>query len=234
VAAVLGVSGLALEARIAAGADTRAICTGDGRALSIAFFRAIAADCRGLVSFGVAGGLAPGLSAGTCVVGSMIRSRTTWFMTDWNWSQNLLRTIPGAVYGPIVGVSVPIAKPETKRALHVSTGALAVDMESHVVASVAAARALPVTAVRVITDSALRELPPIALAAMRADGTIDVAAVIRTMIKEPSEIRMLLQTAFDAVTGLLALLRCRQVLGPSFALPDERADAKPNAREENP
>jgi adenosylhomocysteine nucleosidase len=81
-------------------------------------------------------------------------------------------------------------------------------------------RALPVTAVRVITDSALRELPPIALAAMRADGTIDVAAVIRTMIKEPSEIRMLLQTAFDAVAGLVALLRCRQVLGPSFALPD--------------
>jgi hypothetical protein len=58
VTAVLGVSGLALEARIAAGADTRAICTGDGRAFPIALFRAIATDCRGLVSFGVAGGLA--------------------------------------------------------------------------------------------------------------------------------------------------------------------------------
>jgi nucleoside phosphorylase len=152
----------------------------------------------------------------------MIKSRTTWFMTDLNWSQHLLRSIPNAVYGPIVGVSAPIAKPEIKRALHVSTGALAVDMESHVVASIAAARALPVTAVRVITDSALRDLPSIALAAMRADGTIDAAAVIRRMIKEPSEIRTLLQTAFDAVTGMVALLRCRQVLGPNFLLPEAK------------
>src|SRR5262249_52800000 len=46
-----------------------------------------------------------------CVVGSVITSGTTRFMTDWNWSRNLLRAIPGAVYGPIVGVSAPIAQP---------------------------------------------------------------------------------------------------------------------------
>jgi len=141
-------------------------------------------------------------------------------MTDWNWSRNLLQAIPGAVYGPIVGVSAPIAQQQAKRALHVSTGALAVDMESHVVASVAAARALPMVAVRVITDSAIRELPSVAPAAMRADGTIDIAAVIRSMMKEPSELPTLLRTTLDAVIGLAALLRCRQFLGPSFGLPD--------------
>ena len=219
-AAVLGVSGLAFEARIAAGRDTRVMCSGDGRTLSTALARAISGDCRGLVSFGVAGGLAPQLHAGTCVVGSVITSGTTRFMTDWNWSRNLLRAIPGAVYGPIVGVSAPIAQPEAKRDLHISTGAVAVDMESHVVASVAAARSLPVTAVRVITDSAIRELRPVALAAMRANGTIDVAAVIRSMMKDPSELPMLLRTALDAAFGLAALLRCRQFLGPSFGLPD--------------
>lgn len=219
-AAVLGVSGLAFEARIAAGRDTRVMCSGDGRTLSTALARAISGDCRGLVSFGVAGGLAPQLHAGTCVVGSVITSGTTRFMTDWNWSRNLLRAIPGAVYGPIVGVSAPIAQPEAKRDLHISTGAVAVDMESHVVASVAAARSLPVTAVRVITDSAIRELRPVALAAMRANGTIDVAAVIRSMMKDPSELPMLLRTALDAVIGLVALLSCRQFLGPSFLLPD--------------
>jgi adenosylhomocysteine nucleosidase len=219
VAAVLGVSGLAFEARIAAGRDARVICSADGRTLPTALLCA-AGDCRGLVSFGVAGGLAPELHAGTCVVGSVIKSRTTRFMTDWNWSRNLLQAIPGAVYGPIVGVSAPIAQQQAKRALHVSTGALAVDMESHVVASVAAARALPMVAVRVITDSAIRELPSVALAAMRADGTIDIAAVIRSMMKEPSELPTLLRTTLDAVIGLAALLRCRQFLGPSFGLPD--------------
>ena len=219
-AAVIGVVGLAFEARIAAGQDTHVICSGDGLTLPTALACAIAGDCRGLVSFGVAGGLEPKLHAGTCVVGSVITSGTTRFMTDWNWSRNLLQAIPSAVYGAIVGISAPIAQTEAKRALHVSTGALAVDMESHVVASVAAARSLPVTAVRVITDSAIRELRPVALAAMRANGTIDVAAVIRSMMKDPSELPMLLRTALDAVIGLVALLSCRQFLGPSFLLPD--------------
>jgi adenosylhomocysteine nucleosidase len=220
VAAVLGVVGLAFEARIAAGRDTRVICSGDGRTLPTALACAIAGDCRGLVSFGVAGGLAPKLHAGTCVVGSVITSGTSRFMTDWNWSRNLLQAIPGAVYGAIVGVSAPIAQPEAKRALHVSTGALAVDMESHVVASVAAARALPMAAVRVITDSATRELPPAAVAAMRANGSIDIAALIRSMIKETSELPILLRTALDAAFGLAALLRSRESLGPRFELPD--------------
>ena len=219
-AAVLGVVGLAFEARIAAGRDTRVICSGDGRTLPTALACAIPGDCRGLVSFGVAGGLAPQLHAGTCVVGSVITSGTTRFMTDWNWSRNLLQVIPGAVYGAIVGVSSPIAQRDAKRALHVSTGALAVDMESHVVASVAATRALPMAAVRVITDSAMRELPRASLAAMRANGTIDMTALIRSMMKGTSELPMLLWTAFDAMVGLAALVRCRQFIGPSFGLPD--------------
>src|SRR5262249_19434356 len=107
-----------------------------------------------------------------------------------------------------------------KRALHISTGALAVDMESHVVARVAAARFLPVTAVRVITDSPMRELRPVALAAMRAYGTIHIVAVIRSMMKDPSELPMLLRSRLDGVKGLVALHRCRQFLGPSFLLPD--------------
>jgi len=41
VAAVLGVSGLAFEARIAAGRDTRVMCSGDGRTLSTALARAM-------------------------------------------------------------------------------------------------------------------------------------------------------------------------------------------------
>ena len=225
-AAVLGVSGLAFEARIAAGRDTRVMCGGDGRTLSTALACAVGEDCRGLVSFGVAGGLAPQLQAGTCVVGSMITSGTTRFMTDRNWSRNLLQAIPGAVYGPIVGVSAPIAQPEAKRALHLSTGALAVDMESHVVASVAAARTLPMAAVRVITDSAVRKLPQAALAAMRANGTIDIAALIRSMMKETSELPMLLLTAVDAMIGLAALLRCRQFLGPSFGLSNRKCQSQ--------
>jgi hypothetical protein len=65
-AAVIGVTGLAFEARIAAGRNTRAICSGDRRMLAASIACAVTEDCRGLISFGIAGGLSPDLRTGTC------------------------------------------------------------------------------------------------------------------------------------------------------------------------
>ena len=74
-------------------------------------------------------------------------------------------------------------------------------------------------AVRVIIDPATRELPRAALAAMRPNGTIDLATLIRSMMREPSELLLLLlRTALDALIGVAALLCCRQLLGPGLGL----------------
>jgi len=62
-AAVIGVTGLAFEARIVAGWCTHAICSGDGRTLARSLASAITEDCCGLISFGIAGGLSPDLPA---------------------------------------------------------------------------------------------------------------------------------------------------------------------------
>ena len=121
--------------------------------------------CRGLISFGVAGGLAPGLKPGTCVIGSSVIDDGQERPTDERWSQRLRRIIPDAVYGPIVGVRAPIAFAGDKRALHPKTGALAVDMESHVLRRAAAQHGVPVAAIRVVIDPAERTLPRSALAA---------------------------------------------------------------------
>ena len=53
------VVGMAFEARIAAGLGVPVICGGDGSNLAASLARAMAAGCGGLISFGVAGGLAP-------------------------------------------------------------------------------------------------------------------------------------------------------------------------------
>jgi hypothetical protein len=87
-----------------------------------------------------------------------------------NGRQALLRLIPNAIHGAIAGVTTIVAHPEAKRSLHMSTGALAVDNESHVVASVAAARGLPMAAARVNMDPATRQIPAAALATVRATG----------------------------------------------------------------
>ena len=186
------VVGLAFEARIAAGPGVQVICSGDGRNLAADISRAIADDCRGLISFGVAGGLAPDLPPGTCVVGSAIVSGTAQMPTDQTWSQKLLKAIPDAVHGLLVGVPAPIADPAAKRALYLK--------------------------IRVITDPAVRALPEAAVAAMRPNGTTDIGAMIRSVMKRPQELPALLRTALDARAARATLMRGRQVLGPSLGL----------------
>lgn len=219
------VVGLAFEARIAAGPGVHVICSGDGRNLAakltaaIAEARTLVNGCPGILSFGVAGGLAPHLRPGTCVVGSAVVSGSNKMPTSQEWSQKLLQTIPDSVSGMLLGVPAPIAHPEAKRALYLKTGAIAVDMESHIVASVGLEHELPVAAIRVITDPAKRALPISAVAAMRPNGTTNIGAMLRSVLSRPRELPALFQTALDARAARATLVRGRNLLGPAFTLP---------------
>jgi hypothetical protein len=136
--------------------------------------------------------------------------------TDQDWSRKLLLALPEAVHGPILGVRAPVAHPDAKRALHVKTGAIAVDMESHVVARTSAEFGVPMVAIRVITDPALRALPQSAVAAIRANGTTDIAAMLRSVMRRPRDLPALVQTALDAWAARAMLLRGRRVLSPAL------------------
>lgn len=209
------VVGLAFEARIAARSGLPVICSGDGRNLLPDLQRAIAGGCRGLVSFGVAGGLDPGLRPGTCIVGSAIVAGDVRHETDRHWSQRLLEAMPGAVHGVLAGVDGPVCTPAGKRALNRDTGALAVDTESHTVAHAAAGHGLPMVAIRVVADPAHRALPDVALTAVRADGSTDVLAVLRSVMRRPHQLPALLLTALDARAARATLLRGRSLLEPA-------------------
>src|ERR1700689_5225722 len=121
---VIIVVGLAFEARIAAGPGVHVICSGDGRNLAarltaaILESRTLVRGCPGVISFGVAGGLAPDLHPGTCVVGSAVVSGSDRMPTSPEWSQKLLQTIPDSVSGILLGVPKPTAHPGEKRALY--------------------------------------------------------------------------------------------------------------------
>jgi adenosylhomocysteine nucleosidase len=192
------VVGLPFEARLAGGISGRVICRGNGQNLAASLSCAIINECQGLISLGVAGGLLPNLSAGTCVVGSEILWGAERLMTDPSWSRRLLHAIPNSIYGKIVGVAAPIVYAEAKHSLYVATRAVAVDMESHIVGSAAAANGLPFVAIRVIADPAERPLPQVALAAMRPNGTINIAKMVVSLMKDPRDLWSLVQTAQDA------------------------------------
>src|SRR4030095_15997735 len=109
-------------------------------------------------------------------------------MTDPSWSRRLLQAIPNSIYGKIAGVTAPIVYAEAKQSLYVATRAVAVDMESHIVGSAAAANGLPFVAIRVIADPAERPLPQVAWAAMRPNGTIDLAQLVLSLMKDPRDL----------------------------------------------
>lgn len=217
---VVAFVGLAFEARIAAGPGVLVVCRTAGSELAAVADSAVRQGYRGMISFGVAGGLASHLRAGDWVVASTVRESQTVRTADTAWSRKLLGMIAGAIHAPIVGVDVPVAEPAKKRELYRTTGAVAVDMESHVVARVAAAHRLAFAAVRVVVDPAHRVVPPAALLAMRPDGRADVLAIVRDLMMRPSQLTPLVRVAVDALAARAAMHRVRRLLGPHFGLLD--------------
>src|SRR5262249_40991559 len=118
---------------------------------------------------------------------------------------------------------------------HAQTGAAAVDTESHIAARIAAAHGVPFVACRVIIDAADKRLPPAALIGLRPDGTADVGAVFRSVVRQPSQLPALVRTALDARIGSAALRRGRQLLGAGLGFPhfsDGGPDSRVSARGE--
>jgi adenosylhomocysteine nucleosidase len=216
---ILAVTSLALEARIALGPGVSVICS-QGSQLAAALESAVECGVSGIISFGVAGGLAPGLVAGRWIAAAAIRMGQQLFPTDRAWTRCLLERLPGAVHADIVGMDAPVADPLEKRQLHARTGAAAVDTESHIAARIAAAYQIPFVACRTIIDAADTPLPPAALIGLRPDGTADVAAVLRSVAQQPSQLPALVRTALDAATARAALHRGRRMLGEGLGFPD--------------
>jgi len=214
------VVGMAFEARIAARLGVPVICGGDGKNLAASLNRAMAAGCGGLISFGVAGGLASNLAPGTCVIGSSVIDDDDEHATDERWASRLARLIPGSVQGSIVGVREPIAHAQAKRRLHEATGAIAVDMESHMVARAAEQHGVPFAAIRVVVDPVERTIPRSALAGSRSDGTVDPRAVLRSLVRHPGDLFGLIRMSLDARAARATLVRGRDLLGPGLGLLD--------------
>jgi hopanoid-associated phosphorylase len=217
---VIAFVGMAFEARIAAGPGVLVVCRNDRRRLGAIAENAARQGYRGMISFGVAGGLADDLRPGDWIVASAVHESQTIRETDAAWSKKLLKAIEGARYAPIVGVDAPVAEPAVKRELHRTTGAAAVDMESHMVSRLAAAHRLAFAALRVIIDPAERAVPRAAIAGMGLDGRTDISAILRDLVMCPSQLVLLARLAIDALAARAELQRVRRLLGPNFGLVD--------------
>ncbi len=228
----VAVTGLAFEARIVAGPGVTVVCGGGQIQFRRSLEAAIRKGCHGVLSFGIAGGLAPHLKPGACVVARNIIAENARYASDIGWSQSLIEKMRGRAsrfaalqdvsFGDIAGSDVPVACIHAKRKLHEKTGAVAVDMESHVAARIAVEHRVPFAAIRVVTDPSHRALPPAALVATNVDGGVDFQAIIRSLIRHPEQIPTLFRLALDSWAARRALIPSRRLLGPNLGLPDLR------------
>jgi len=217
-AGVIAVTSLALEARIAQGPGVSVVLCNEAHHLAARLGSAVARGASGIISFGIAGALAPHLVAGDCIIASAVRYGDGAFATDRSWAQRLLGAIPEAIHAEVVGSDTILAHPTQKAQAHARTRAIAVDMESHIAASVAHAHRIPFAVCRIVIDAAHRTLPPAAAVGLRPDGAPDVLAVMRSVLKKPSQVPDLIRTAIDARIAENALRRVRRQLGEGLGI----------------
>ncbi|MCC8393741.1 phosphorylase [Paraburkholderia sp. MMS20-SJTR3] len=224
---VIVVTGMAFEARIARGDGSdgvEVVYAARADLLERALNAALARGAAGIVSFGTAGGLAPELEPGALIVADAVHGPNGRIATNADWTALIAAAVSAGGLGARVrrgstaAVAAPLITAADKRALHDATGALAVDMESHIAGATAAAHGLPFAVCRAIVDPAWRTLPPAATAGLRDDGTTALGPILRELLRQPSQLGALLKLAADARAARTTLVEARRAMGEAGAL----------------
>lgn len=176
----------------------------------------LGAGASGLVSFGIAGGLASSLRPGDLVIGTGVVAGSRTFDSDPEWLLRLLERLPRAITGMVCGEMEIAATPERKSQLHRETGALAVDLESAAVAEACQAAGKPFAVIRAIADPASRRLPSLALDALDAEGRPRAMKVAAGLLRRPLELPGLIRVGLDSRAALSALDAAVGRLGPAL------------------
>ncbi|MFT4064659.1 phosphorylase [Paraburkholderia sp.] len=228
---VIVVTGMAFEARIARGDGgdrVEAVYAARADLLERALSAAVARGAAGIISFGTAGGLAPDLEPGALIVADAVDGPFGRLETDRQWAHRIVAAVTAAGAaeglagrlrrGSMAAVAAPLITADDKRALHSSTGALAVDMESHIAGATAAAHRLPFAICRAVVDPAWRTLPPAATAGLRDDGSTALGPILRELLRQPSQLGALIRLAADARAARTTLMQARRAMGEGGVL----------------
>lgn len=212
---IVAVTGLNREARVIARPDILTVVGGgNGHSLESQVQTAIAQGATRILSIGICGALSPALKVGDCIIATEIVGAGLRLSTDAHWTRELLERVPSAKPAVLAGADDIVSTRQAKSQMLRETGAVAVDMESHVAARIARDHALPFAVVRIVSDSHRQSLPPAALVGMSQSGKVNLPAVMRSVIAKPSQIPALLRTAWETEKAFQALFRCRHVLNP--------------------
>ncbi|MBV8492841.1 MAG: hypothetical protein JO162_05120 [Alphaproteobacteria bacterium] len=216
---VLCTSGLAAEARVARAAGFQVIVGAGDPERTSALVKDAARDAKCLVSFGVAGGLAPRLAPGHVILSAEVIGDEKHWRPHQRFQQQVagLAERIGALEGPVLGSRVILATEDDKTSAWRETGALAVDLESAIVARAAEAAGIPFLVLRTVADPSTRELPPAALIPLAENGTPSIVRVAAEVLRRPRQITSLFGLARETRQALTALAGPARALRLAFA-----------------
>lgn len=210
------ITGLQAEARLLPKGTVFAVGGGTPQGAARAAEALIGQGATALISFGLAGGLEPGLLPGTIIIPGAVLVAGQRYAAD----AALSRRLGGVTHAALVQTPAILATVAEKQAAHAASGAVAVDLESGAVAEAATRHGLPFAVLRAICDPAGRDLPPAALAALDHAGAIGLLRVLASLARNPSQLGGLLGLAGDAARARRALTRhlARNPLQPAGAM----------------
>jgi len=205
------ICGLEAEARIARRAGLAARACGGIAQSTLAAAQSLLADgADALVSFGIAGALAPHLASGALLLPrAVIDHDGNAHRVSEEWRARVEASLAAAGLhaeaGDLFGAIAAVGAREAKEALFRSNGAVAVDLESHLVARAAESASRPFLVLRAVADSALQTLPPAALIDLKPCGAPALGRVLASILRDPRQIPALLRLASDTRRALFAL-----------------------------
>ncbi|MBV8970883.1 MAG: phosphorylase [Sphingomonadaceae bacterium] len=175
----------------------------------------LAPQAEGIVSWGLTGALVDDLAIGDWVIGTGV-SGGFEADCDAGWRDCVLAALPGARAGRFHADGL-LADAPAKRRLG-EGGALAVDMESHIAARVAAKHGLPLLIARVVSDRVDDAMPPAVLVSMGPRGKTAYARVAASLARYPAQVPAFAAFARHSMACLKVLREGRERLGPRLGL----------------
>lgn len=145
-----------------------------------------------LMSFGIAGGLEPGLPIGSTIIGTQVVSVDGTWQCDGQWINELSQKLPEAHCGGVWGSEFLVPTAREKRTLYEKSRCLIVDMESQCAAQIASEANIPLAVVRVVCDSSDMDVPQLVMAAISEDGSINIGKALWHVMRNPKQIPDLL------------------------------------------
>lgn len=174
-----------------------------------------------ILSFGLCGGLAPGLSVGGIALAGVLIDGNTIYRPNGLWTGRLasalgVKPVPYFSTGQFNLANSPAQRAE----LYNQYGASAIDDESGPMAQFAKQRNIPFAILRVVSDAWNDTVPLAARQAVNPDGSSNVSSIIAWLEAHPDQaggqVLDLAKTALEYNESLATLLQVGQQAGQYF------------------